>query len=522
MVINNFKLVLLKRLETDFRAFIESFPFNLISLLKKDLKTIIRETNWLGRFPWYEEKDLRRSSAVWNRDSVYLALGGHLFIGVLYLVYQFFAYKPYRHSSTKRNLRRILIVQPTFNLEEFENNTFNKSLGYWGLAKDKFFTNYPDITFLTIPYIHHKLPTHSMIAKKIVEINGCGKFHMISLGSFFSVLTLIICIKNFIIVSICSWLYFFGHLIRSHFKKKSHKFGFEYKFVAGKNLASSILISQLIKNSLKHGANVSSCIYICEGQSWELSLIRLIKEASNKVRIYGYIHIPYRPSDTLILNYLVRLENQNDLYLPNFLLCPGPNTIHLLSNLGFKLNLMLPVEAVRFIKKPTNKIRYDSSCKSILLICDVNLTHIYKTLEYLETIANELSIVIDVFIQLHPTQNWKELFWAEQNIRLFDSRFNPCDFTLIRLVIFGPETTAYLQVDFQNIPVVFTGTENSQNLHRREPNLQKSYFYSKEDLKRYFISGAPVLNKEITRDLLFLDKDLSQWNIIMQEIFKAN
>ncbi len=511
------KKIVVRQIQKDFIELIHSFPFQYIIPNHKKLYFILRETRWFGRFPWITSHEILPNSKKNSyKDIIFLLFGLHYLAGVSYFVYKFITFRPYKKYHSKCSLKGLLIVQPTFNIEEYEFNNLSNELGYFGNVKEIIDTKFSKVSVLLIPYLHHKLNSHKKIAEKILQINSEEKYNMTSLGSFFTLNVLIKTIINFSIVSIGSWIYVALKIFFKPNRYSIFKFGLKYSYISGYDLAHNLLIAQLLNCALNEHNKISACIYLCEGQSWELSLNRIIKTKFINTKVAGYIHIPYRPQDTMILNYLIQDRTFKLIHSPDLFFCPGPQTINLLQNMGFVPESLIPVEAARYMGSSTSKLNYDPSVKSLAIIGDIDMNHIYRTLNYLESIAKRSKLTLKVYIQLHPTQSWKDLLWSGTNLEITNLRSVEQELIPIRLAIFGSMTNSYLHLEFIGIPVLFTGSDCQDINDHVDDN--KSFFYGENDLEDFYFNGAPLLTGDFRKNLLWLNDDLKYWKAAINNL----
>ena len=524
----DFKLKVLDTLKHDFSKLLSNFPYSFLIKKLPEFYFIVRESKWLGRFPWIDEDELSKSSdksnvekSFFSRDFWFLFFGLHFVTGLFYFIYKYFSYLPYRALRTTPSRVKLLLVQPAFNLVEFETGEGEVNVGYWGNIKPHLREMVTSLPILLLPYTYSEFPSHKAVARKLSEINSQKNYQMLTIGAYFGFFVLIRSAFQFSVLSFCTWFYCIIQLMKVLWNRSDSKLAFNYGYLSGMNLASALLNSNLIDASIESFTQIDSAIYICEGQSWELTLVRRLKCKSQTTQVSGYIHVPYRERDTTMLNYLITSRIGPDLVMPDYFLCPGPSTIEAMKGIGIKPDQVIPVEATRFETSRAKHYEIDLESNSLLLVADINLTQTMEILDLLNQVAAKQGVLLKVYVQLHPTQTDLNLKWISKNLDICILTSLPLNPLVIRLVIFGGMTTAFLQTEFTNLPALFY---HKTQLLKYPPStselLQDRVFSSLDELKEAIFDGAPRIEEAFRNKYLFLDSNYPRWRSALSHLLK--
>jgi hypothetical protein len=218
----------------------------------------------------------------------------------------------------------------------------------------------------------------------------------------------------------------------------------------GRYFAQTELNRQLIETQLNLMKKLRHSVALMEGQSWEISL--LINAVRRDIECHSVIHTPLRANDSQVLNYFLDFRNVPLHLNLSSVLCPGESSIHELVSLGMDQDKILLVEAQRFTQRITSmKHRFDPRSNRVLYVADANddnTQFFFNELSNLQENSN-----FEFYIQPHPTTKIDEtrqsMVWSSS------------DFQSWCLVIFGPETSAFLQSEFSESNSYFLNKEES-------------------------------------------------------------
>ena len=162
-----------------------------------------------------------------------------------------------------------------------------------------------------------------------------------------------------------------------------------------KDIIKNLMYHEIIKKYIKKNSSLSTAIYPLENQPWESILVHNWKKLKNK-NIYGMIHTTVRYWDLKMYygkNYK-KIEN----ILPTKILSNSPISTENLSLGGYEKNLLLNVEALRYLglRKENNIVDQENK----ILICgDFNK----KINNQLLDLNSRLSKIREVDFLPHPT-----------------------------------------------------------------------------------------------------------------------
>ncbi len=398
----------------------------------------LRAMSFWGSYPW-KKLDSHPTKATLNSLLLSIFLSPlHFTEAILYLVMKYFQYMPYKtFRKLPSSKKTTAIYSPSHLLGEFTNSSL---IGFWGSVKYLNPKLQSEVIWCLVPF---KGPdsNHQKIVSEIKKIQSQGNFSIYPLASLFDLKLLLIVMKSTTMFQI-SYLRTLMRLITD----KENRIDIELVKGSsfGRNLARTELNNQLLKSHLKLQINLEKCLFLMEGQSWEISLV---EHASKKdIECHGVIHTPIRNSDTQILNYFLGTKDQVIVSRLKSVLCPGEESLQTLIKLGCNQNQLKLIEAQRFIESVESpKHRYSKESKKILFVADANKQTTESFLEQLAHFDNPEDY--DFYIQPHPTFTPDNL-----NGCLI---WNAASASEWGLVVFGSETSSYLQPKFHNSNAYF-------------------------------------------------------------------
>lgn len=405
-------------------------------LLSENLKATIRVMPEWGRYPWRKYEDLPVEFTIYNSLKLLLVLPLQVLFSLAYLLAKYFQYLPYRRTKAiGASQTRLSFFSPCVHLEEFVEPDI---LGFWGEVKFLDPRLKSEATWFLIPY---KAPglSHRKFARQISGVQINSDFSIFPIASLFD-LTLL--------AKACTRVLKFQYYVGSLALRKLlclttvDSVGIIDAERLGVGIARVELNHYLIESALSKFRPLKYVFHLMEGQSWEIAL-RHHADGLN-LKTIGVIHTPIRRQDSQILNHLIHQDGGPSLSIIEKILCPSQDSAKYLENLGVLPSSLQLVEAQRFSHRATiSQHSYSRSSRKLLYVADassINSEYFqHQFLRHLETVGGD---VFDVHLQSHPA-----------GTPILSSTFkswNAKERGEWGLVIFGPETSAYLQPEFAN------------------------------------------------------------------------
>lgn len=405
-------------------------------LLSENLKSTIRVMPTWGHYPWRKFEDIPAEISIKDSLKLLSQLPIHVLLSLAYLLTKYFQYLPYRGTNAKcASQTKLSFFSPCVHLDEFVESDV---LGFWGEVKQLDQRLKSEANWFLIPY---KAPgmSHRNIARQISEVHNRSEFSIFPIASLFDLRLL---------AKACIRVTNFHHYVGSLALRRllAFKAGNSVGVVDTKNLGVGIarveLNHYLIESTFSRFKSLKYIFHLLEGQSWEIAL-RLHANQLN-IGTIGVVHTPIRKQDSQILNYLISNDGELSFSSVGKILCPSQDSVTYLEELGVSSSLLQLVEAQRFSDRSTNSEHsYSTASRKLLYVADANpINSEYFQHQILEHLENAGIEPFDVHIQSHPAgtpilsstfKSWLSTARGEWG-----------------LVIFGPETSAYLQPEFAN------------------------------------------------------------------------
>jgi len=393
------------------------------------------------------------------------------------------------------------VFSPTLHLKEFSDRSYT---GFWGELKflDNSFS--ADTAWFLIPYKPIAASNRQM-AREISHINQGEEFLLIPLAAFLSFGVLIKAI--FQVISFHAFIakLFLLELINHSNDNISCILG---SIDLGISLSRTELNRHLITRATTGVNQLKNCIHLMEGQSWEIALNDLSRECN--FGCWGLIHTPLRGEDSQILNYLLAINGKSLAEQMQGICCPGELSLNYLQELGLTKKQLRLVEAQRFNHYgEVQKFTYSNNSKKILYVADANLetTKLFVGFSTSD-IATGRNLGLKYFIQPHPSQVHLD-FEMLQKLEVADNR----EFGLI---IFGPETSSFLQSEFgeSNIRIFSPLAEVSYSPLGVEcmiPRIEVTESVE-EQIKNQFKLGVSA------DSIAIKDSNFTKWRLLIDEL----
>jgi hypothetical protein len=473
--------------------------------LSENLRATIRVMPAWGHYPWREFEDIPVEVTIRNSLKLLFLLPVYVGVSLAYLLTKYLQYLPYRRTKNIcANQTKLSFFSPCVHLEEFVKPDI---LGFWGEVKYLDPRLKSDATWFLIPY---KSPgmSHRSIARQISGVQDKSGFSIFPIASLFDLKLL-----SKALIRVTKFHYYVCSLaLRKLFTLTA---GDSIGVIDSKNLGVGIarveLNHYLIESTLSKFKPINYVLHLMEGQSWEIAL----RHHANRLKIntIGVVHTPIREQDSQILNHLIRQDGEVSLSNFEKILCPSQDSAAYLENLGVLSSALQLVEAQRFSHHPATSLHsYSNSSKRLLYVADassVNSDYFqHQILGYLENVGTE---AFDVHIQSHPA-----------GTPVLSSTFkswSPRSRGEWGLVIFGPETSAYLQPEFAN-----------SNLRVYKPRKIHSKISTVEAHKIPPIEDFALLLESIRSPFILGDKNISlinrdsnfpEWKKVIQDVLQS-
>jgi hypothetical protein len=279
----------------------------------------------------------------------------------------------------------------------------------------------------------------------------------------------------------------------------------------GFSIARAELNKCLIEKTLNCNPGIQFLFHLMEGQSWEIALVDHASKLNKKT--IGVIHLPFRQQDTQILNYFL-CDGPIPIATKMFkILCVSENCYSSLKLLGCSDSQVELVEAQRFMPVTSlGQHSYSSKSKSVLYVADANLANLDAFYQLTRTfLAKEVLSDYDFFVQFHPAAVPKTLSF----LRPWDSKKNG----IWGLVIFGPETSTYLQPQFAESNVRFLSLNHSHTriLNNGQPLIPaiSSYDEIRESIQN------PVVPNQNGKLMIDTNPRFVNWRKVINEILES-
>ena len=474
------------------------------SLHSEKLRRTVRAMAVWGPYPWRSFDHSLKPLNSFGLIKLSLALPFHLFQGLGYLALKYFQYLPYRNFRRVDYSKKSLgVFSPSLHLLEFSDRSYT---GFWGEVKFLSEEMSLKTAWFLVPFKAAGTSNRQLV-HQIRQINHESQFRLIPLASFLSMQILAEAI-----IDLISFHAFLAKLIFYEATKKS-----DIKvcriFVQeqlGLGIARTELNRHLLGAGIARGTQLKSILHLMEGQSWEIALNDL--SLGLGLPCWGVIHTPLRAQDSQILNYLLKCNERSLAELKKNICCPGRSSLETLTGLGVPQSQLQVVESQRFIHfQVLKKFTYSSVSRKVLYVSDANI----KTTEHFAKLIGDKSghrnkSNLEFFLQPHPSQSHIEFSGLPLVNRLEAHDFG--------VIIFGPETSSYLQPEFNECNIRFfnppmppqrflqmkyLGIPQVENLEDIEISLENSFKLNKDD------------------DLLILrDDSFTKWRKVIDELFK--
>ena len=469
------------------------------------LKATIRAMPAWGKYPW---RDLEiKSVKTTNLGALkFLCLIPiRILQSLAYLVAKYFHYLPYRKTKgISKNLTKLSFFSPGIHLEEFVNREVS---GFWGDVKFLEPRLKSDANWFLIPYKPSGM-SHKEVAKQIFNIQDKSSFSIFPIAALLNLVTLSKACSRVIKFHYHAGLCAFREIISL---EKTELLWILDPNNLGTGIARVELNKCLIESTLSKFKPDKYVFHLMEGQSWEIALINQAKRVNKKT--IGVIHTPLRKQDSQILNYLLHEDDEAFASKIEKILCPSEDSVKYLRNLGISSSRLLLVEAQRFSPHSTSSQHtYSSTSRKLLYVADASSTNSeffqLQILKYLETVGTE---DLDVHIQFHPSG-----IPAVSNLI---KSWNSKDSGVWGLVVFGPETSAYLQPEFANSNIrIF----NPKFVEFKVPTEKTPGVPLIEDLSQVLKSMLnPFVLGDRTNSLIYRNPNFLQWRKVIHEIFES-
>lgn len=451
-----------------------------------------------GRYPW-RSLDLSNET---RQDSDKHRSGFKNLIRLLsvfgistgYLLAKYLAYTPYKRFKPHFDkTAQIAWISPSTHLPEFESSNY---LGFWGGIKWSGEQRVETSIWVQLPY-RNLQQSHRMTATKIYGINRNTKFTIIPLAHLFTFRILMKSIKWTVVLH----FYLARKLYSRNFHASAEDLAVFISESFGAPISRSILNDLLLEQFFRSFKHIRCSIFLLEGQSWELSAIRHARKSGSQV--IGNLHVPLRNTDTQILNHFIfDIPNSED-YCLDQILCSDVESYEDLKMLASASTQIRIVEAQRFIM-PQSLISkrhwHDPKSHKILYVADSN---IHRTITFINWVESLESSHLDFYIQSHPASPLLPIGAPLKMAPLESHGYS--------LILFGKETSAFLQAEFSESNIAFFDPDNDKD---RKKSI--SVVGTQSDLN-FLLDNEKRSNRNF-QSLFNLDPEFTKWKEVLSEI----
>lgn len=410
---------------------------------KDNFKKTIRAMSIWGSYPWRRLDLVQQQVSTFKLSLRLFSVPFNAIHGVFYFIFKFMQYCSYRKlRQLDYSTKEVGMFSPSFHLSEFSDHSH---VGFWGEIKFLHTIFSVKTAWFLIPYKQPKF-SHRQMSKMVSRINQETEFDLIPLAAYFGFGVLVKAIFEFIVFH----AFVMKILMREIIFRTNHVSAWVLHSInLGKSLSKTELNRHLIASIFARENELKNCFHLMEGQSWEIALNHL--SINSNFRCWGVIHTPLRWEDSQILNYFLKIEGKSLAEDMKGICCPGKLSSHYLQELGLSSSSLRLVEAQRFIhSRELGKFNYCRNSRRILYVSDANLetTKAFSDLARHE-IGQKSNPDIEFFIQPHPSQ---------VNIGFFGlHKVNYSEEREFGIVVFGPETSSFLQPEFSESNIrIFT------------------------------------------------------------------
>lgn len=465
------------------------------------LQRTVRAMAIWGTYPWRSYDYSPKPFGAFRYLSLFFSLPLRVTQGVVYLTLKYIQYFPYRSfRKIDYSTMHLGVFSPSLHLREFTDQSYT---GFWGKTKFLNENMASKTAWFLVPYKPHGNSNRQLV-QKIKQVNQESQFKLIPLAAFLSLRILGHAVRD-----VVSFHVFVTKLFFHEFTGRQNANRVCWVFDAsnlGAGIARTELNRHLLTVAVARGAQLKNILHLMEGQSWEIALNDLALKSG--LCSWGVIHTPLRAKDSQILNYFLKSDEQSFVERNIRVCCPGRSSLKTLSDLGLPINQLQIVESQRFIHAQDSKyFTYSRLSRKVLYVADTN---IQTTEQFAKVIAslegkNE-NPDLDFFLQPHPSQSHLEFARLPLVDYLKTSEFG--------VVIFGPETSSYLQPEFSESNIrVFSPLASSNRVNSIIPEVQDS-----GDLENSIVSLFKLDKGDDS--IILRDDSFEKWRKVIDELFK--
>jgi hypothetical protein len=473
------------------------FSQSIFKLVPSQGKNYFRVSKQWGEFPWHKPTNVDSKSKFEAKhyfEFALVVLQIRMIINILRIVRIYTAYLPYRKLQISQGDPKYVFVSPCFHLNEFLDG--DKNLGVWGDVKFLDSDLSQDSKYVLLPFKENKYSSHKDLCKVLKRIQMNGKFRIVHVSSYFSFRLLVRILASYAvyyflvsinILKLC--------LVVSFGLKDVKKIGVLLKCLDTTDI-ESIINFELSRAALKKTSKTEAVFLTMEGQPWEIGVLLNLNSFNPNVRRYPVAHVPVRPENTQIFNYLL---NGNSLNVTKYLIS-DTLTAQTLTGLGLSEDQIYRVEAQRFTRmgKPGFRYTYDPNVKSVLYIEDYHQEEILELVNILKEL--KMTHEIDLFVSPHPAKSTISSDFFEMFKDIRSSHENS-----FALAIFGSTTSALLEDKYSRLlKAVFLPTSSKQ--FSSTPGSFAFSSFSELESVMAGVEFVPSLSDSVTRS-----SDFSRW-----------
>jgi hypothetical protein len=465
-------------------------------------RKLVRSMNFWGEYPWkgFDFSIKKKSFIV--KSFLILSLPAHLVDAIFYLISRHVLHLCYKNiNSVKVPDGQVAFFSPSTNLDEFLSRS---TTGFWGDLKYLDPRLKIQSAWFLIP---NKPPgiSHLEFSRTLRRISKESSFSLFPLAQYFSIEVLTRAIRDvfsFHVLVLRLLIRFFpydhGDAVLEIFNRNN----------VGRGIAATALNKSLAAAVLTKFPQLRSVIYLMEGQPWEISL--LLETHARDIPVISVLHTPIRKLDTQILNYFITQRGEHPASYIHKVLTPGLDSALQLKHLGLKDEQLGIVEAQRFIPFVSRaRQTYSSKSRDVLFVADANFENTIAFIEMITKLDSNWREEFSVYLQLHPSSS----HYKSGDFHIWEPKHSKA----WGIIIFGPETSAFLQDEFSEANIALFDGRSEFSLSPNSFSLNIPKIQGGSQISE-LIRNPSMLNVSNTH-LLLKDSSFKAWREEIDEIF---
>lgn len=271
-----------------------------------------------------------------------------------------------------------------------------------------------------------------------------------------------------------------------------------------RDVIKGLFYHEIIKKYLTNNESFNAGIYPLENQPWENILVFNWKKIINN-NIYGMIHTTARFWDLRM--YYGKKYKKISQILPNKILSNSSHASINLLNGGYEKDIIIEVEALRYLDIRKNYSRKKNKSDDRILICG-DFSH--KLNNYLITINNKLLKFYNVDFLPHPTSKINHSISNLVYGKLTDLLHN------YKIIITSSVSSSAVDA-YENRKNVYQYVEEEGLNFSALSGLEKVIFFNKFEKLHNELKSKKVSYDKTKKSFFFLDKNLNRWDTFIKK-----